>query len=80
MYSKITLLQHSKEVTVKRRKKAYHNKTMVDFSKDHKFKLNGENVDDFAIKIQIKRSTLPLKRSESRNETFLFWFHLFTFR
>ena len=72
MYSKITLLQHSKEVTVKRRKKAYHNKTMVDFSKDHKFKLNGENVDDFAIKIQIKRSTSPLQRSESREEVFFY--------
>ena len=62
---------------MKRRKKAYHNKTMVDFSKDHKFKLNGENVDDFAIKIQIKRSTSPLQRSESREETFLILFRMF---
>ena len=77
MYSKITLLQHGKEATVKRRKKGHHNNTMVDFSKDHKFKLIGENVDDFAIKIQKKRSTSPLQRSESREEAFLFWFRVF---
>ena len=64
MYSKVVLLQKNKEV-VSRRKKAYRTKTMVDFSKDHKFELNGENVDDFSIKIQIKCSSPPFKKSKS---------------
>ena len=63
MYSRISLVLNDKEVCVKRRK-AYQSKTLLDFSKDHKFKLYGENVDDATIKIQIKRSTSPLQKSK----------------
>ena len=37
---------------------------MLDFSKDHKFKLDAENVNDFSLKIQIKRSAPPLQKSK----------------
>ena len=73
MYSKVVLLQKNKEV-VSRRKKAYRTKTMVDFSKDHKFELNGENVDDFSIKIQIKCSSPPFQKSKSN---FYLYMHIY---
>ena len=38
-------------------KKCFKTKTMIDFSKDHKFKLQGEAVDDYQIAIEIKRSS-----------------------
>ena len=37
---------------------------MLDFSKDHKFKLDAENVNNFSLKIQIKRSAPPLQKSK----------------
>ena len=64
LYSRISLLHKDKEVIIKRRK-AYQSKALLDFSKDHKFKLNGENLDDLSIKIQIKKSAPPLQKSKS---------------
>ena len=44
---------------------------MLDFSKDHKFKLHAENVNDFSLKIQIKRSAPPLQKSKLNQKRLL---------
>ena len=36
---------------------------MLDFSKEQKFKLGGEMLDDFHVKIQLKGSTKILQKS-----------------
>ena len=63
LYSKCSLISKGRELVVKRHK-AFQSKTMLDFSEDHKFKLNAEHVNDFSLKIQIKRSAPPLQKSE----------------
>ena len=63
-YSKITLLLNGRELKVKK-KKARLVKEMIDFPKEFKFKLNGENVMDFELRVQIKKSSLlPMQRSK----------------
>ena len=37
---------------------------MIDFSKDHKFKLNGDNISQFKVEIDIKTSTTLWKKSK----------------
>lgn len=59
-----------------KRRKAYQTKSLLDFSKDHKFKLNGENIEDHMIRIQIKRATSPLQKStQHRYFSFLVLLH-----
>ena len=63
LYSKITLLLKDKQVASQKRK-CYKTKTMLDFSKDHNFKLQGEALDDYQVKIEIKSTTPPLHKSK----------------
>ena len=63
LYSKITLRLKNKEVAC-RRKKCFKTKTMIDFCKDHKFKLQGEAMDDYQVSIEIKRSNTILTKSK----------------
>ena len=51
MYVKITGYLRNKKIVSKR----CLSRDNSDFSKEHKFKLNGEPVRDLAIKIQLKR-------------------------
>ena len=62
LFSKSTLFYKTKKGISKRRK-CFQTKSMLDFSTEHKFKLGGEALDDFSIKIQIKSSTPLLKKS-----------------
>ena len=62
LFSKSTLFYQTKKVISKRRK-CFQTKSMLDFSTEHKFKLGGEALDDFSIKIEIKSSTSLLKKS-----------------
>ena len=62
LFSKSTLFYKTKKVISKRRK-CFKTRSMLDFSTEHKFKLGGEALDDFCIKIQIKGSTPLLKKS-----------------
>ena len=63
LYSKITLLLKDEKVGCEKRK-CYKMKTMLDFSKDHNFKLQGEALDDYQVKIEIKSTTPPLHKSK----------------
>ena len=63
LFSKSTLFYQTKKVISKRRK-CFQTKSMLDFSTEHKFKLGGETLYDFCIKIQIKSSTQLLKKSK----------------
>ena len=62
MYSKISLL-HQNDVISKQRKKAYCTRNLLDFSMDHKFRLGGEALGEFQLKIEIKQTTPPLQKS-----------------
>ena len=55
LYSKITLHLRNKEVSSKR-KKSYQTNSMLDFSEDLKFKLGGEPLSDYHVRIEIKSS------------------------
>ena len=64
LYSKITLLLNGRELKVKK-KKARLVKKMIDFPQEFRFKLNGENVMDCELRVQIKKSSLlPMQRSK----------------
>ena len=63
MYSKTSLFFNNEEVASKKRK-CLNTKEMLDFSKEHKFKLDGELLDDFNIKVEIKRGTSILYKSK----------------
>ena len=39
---------------------------MLDFSKENKFELDDESLDDFSIKIELKRSTKLFQKSKFR--------------
>ena len=62
LYSKTSLYFKNEKVSSKKRS-CFKTKTMLDFSKEHKFKLGGEALDDFHIKIQLKSSTQILQKS-----------------
>ena len=63
MYSKTSLCFKNEEVASKKRN-CLNTKKMLDFSKEHKFKLDGEMMDDFHIKVEIKRETNILHKSK----------------
>ena len=53
----------NKEVSSKR-KKSYQTNSMLDFSEDLKFKLGGEPLSDYHVRIEIKSSTTLLHKSK----------------
>ena len=57
MYSKITLLMDSKELLSKKQNKCFQNEDILDFSKEHKFKISKDLIENYIIKIQIKKTT-----------------------
>ena len=63
LYSKITLHLRNKEVSSKR-KKSYQTNSILDFSEDLKFKLGGEPLSDYHVRIEIKSSTTLLHKSK----------------
>ena len=64
LYYKITLLLNGRELKVKK-KKARLVKKMIDFPQEFRFKLNGENVMDCELRVQIKKSSLlPMQKSK----------------
>ena len=69
-YSKVIMLQHGKETQIERKKASKEN-NLLGFSKEHKFKLNGESLDDTKFLIQIKKGTSFLQRSRCNNKKFL---------
>ena len=56
LYSKITLLLEDKEVCSKKQNKCFQNEHILDFSQEHRFKIIKDDIEKYAIKIQIKRS------------------------
>ena len=63
LYSKISLHLRDEQVACRKRK-CYKTKTLLDFSEDHKFKLQGESLDDYHLKIEIKQSASLLYKSK----------------
>ena len=62
-YSKITMIQNDLETQIER-KKAQKRNNVLDFAKEHKFKLNGESLVVTKFVIQIKKGTCFIKRSK----------------
>ena len=64
LYSKTTLLLGDERLESKRRK-CYKSGSMLDFSKDHNFAMEGEALDKFKVMIEIKSTTTLLQTSKS---------------
>ena len=47
----------SKELVSKKQSKCFHNEHILDFSKEHKFKISQDLLEKYTIKIQIKKTT-----------------------
>ena len=47
----------SKELVSKKQSKCFQNEHILDFSKEHKFKISKDLIEKYTIKIQIKKAT-----------------------
>ena len=63
VYSKVTVSLRNKDVKSKKGKSDNTN-SMLNFSTENKFKLGGESLIDFKVKVQLKRSTPMLQKSK----------------
>ena len=63
LYAKTSLYFKNEEVGYKKRN-CFKAKNLLDFSKEHKFKLNGENLDNFHIKVELKNPTQLFQKSK----------------
>ena len=69
MYSKTCLFFKDKEID-SRKKNCFKAKNLLDFSKEHKFKVEGESLSDFHIKIELKNCTQIFQKSKFLIEFF----------
>ena len=67
LYSRTSLVFKNEEVATKK-KRCFKMKNLLDFSKEHKFKLDGESLSDFHINIELKNSTQILQKSMLREK------------
>ena len=63
-----------------KKNKRYTNKKMIDFSKDHKYKLNGEDISQFKVEIEIKTSTPLWNKSKKMDYQIIFSLHKCIYR
>ena len=64
LYSKTTLL-FGDEILESKRRKCYKSGSMLDFSKDNNFAMEGEALDKFKVMIEIKSTDTLLQTSKS---------------
>ena len=63
LYSKTSLYFRNEEVASKKRN-CFNTKKKLDFRKKQDFKIDGESLDDFHIKVEIKRGSNILHKSK----------------
>ena len=57
IYSKVSIIINNKKYSKKHNGYILKNSEIIDFSKDHLFKLNSESIDSFKVEIEIKHSS-----------------------
>ena len=63
IHSKVSMFYEDNMIYSKKNN-SYKNKRLIDFSKDHKYKLNGESISQFKVEIEIKTSTPLWEKSK----------------
>ena len=72
LYASISLLVDSNVLISKKKSSSFQNEQIIDFSKEHQFKINKDMLEKYEIKIQIKKTTSIGINSKNWNNN---WIH-----
>jgi hypothetical protein len=70
LYASISLLVDSNVLISKKKSSCFQNDQILDFSKEHQFKISKDMLEKYEIKIQIKKTTTLAVKSKSSINTF----------
>jgi hypothetical protein len=65
LYASISLVVDSNVLICKKRSSCFQNNQILDFSKEHQFKINKSMLEKYEIKIEIKKTTTIGVKSKS---------------